>query len=148
MEHRRSSKDQSHRFSSKYLGVILCRDRRLNEHAVKEATTERFKEEERAQDRTAKQKFQQLETNTSHHLGLSLCLNPRNEEAKRNKGAGVTHSTYFPETVDAVDAGPVQMSEWEMCKSHVQASLLHHLLFGPTLSADQRRAGAGRRGRA
>lgn len=29
----------------------------------------------------------------------------------------------------------------EICKSHVQASLLHHLLFGPTLSVEERRAG-------
>lgn len=35
----------------------------------------------------------------------------------------------------------MQMSESQMSKSHDRASLLHHLLFGPTLSADRRRAG-------
>lgn len=39
-----------------------------------------------------------------------------------------------------------EVRETEICVSHVRASLLHHLLFGPTLSGEERRAGeAGKR---
>lgn len=34
-----------------------------------------------------------------------------------------------------------EVRETEICKSRVRASLLHHLLFGPTLSGEERRAG-------
>lgn len=34
-----------------------------------------------------------------------------------------------------------EVRDTEICKSHVRSSLLHHLLFGPTLSGEEGRAG-------
>lgn len=57
--------------------------------------------------------------------------------------------TYFYLTLGS-DVPPrlsgAEVRETEICVSHVRASLLHHLLFGPTLSGEERRVGeAGKR---
>lgn len=99
VEHRKSSKDHNHHFCSKYPGVLLCGDSRLNKHAVKEATIERFKEKEGAQQSTAAQRFQHRDAKTAAITwDLLWFWNPGDEEAA-GKEAGITHSTYFYERV-------------------------------------------------
>ena len=65
------------------------------------------------------------------------------------KDVGIKSGTYFFLTLGS-DVPPrlsgAEVRETEICVSHVRGSLLHHLLFGPTLSGEERRAGeAGKR---